>query len=550
MSNGFGWLFEKKSGEVVMQRVGVEHGLWAYRVNNEEAGLALRAHPTNSSAASLKLDSDVIYPHGYVVWADARVADGATTYVRVQGTTGWLFTHREGCETLLPLANFPSEAPTTTLTAAPITLQREERLSAEAVREVAARMGLREIQYNKASRIIAFEKVDRDGSTARINVYYTTGTVGTALQHPRQGKTQMFRRNCGLREVEEIMANPRVHTDKGYKRCQDITGVLGESDHGDKAKRLKSGEGNALAVMAASAAAAGETVPDTEEGSVRCELRELDTALAIMMEQRAGLVGHLHEVEGAARAVATTAMEDALKKAAALRAEAARHEAEVAKQAAETKRRALEASRGTLYTYCIAHRDDVENMFSPRVACVAMGGAATLMLYDNGSFTYTGGLAEGIHKKLHTRAASHPKPAYVALGSQERYYVNFTNGKSEWSGPEYLGDAIHGQTSSPVCVAFGEEWGSYFVLFGNGAYESQNVPSGLKEFLNIKRVKKYGVKWVSLGPNGEYFIEDNSGNKQWGGMTADAFQTIKRDTRGGMTFLEFGCNGTWFARYK
>jgi hypothetical protein len=44
-----------------------------------------------------------MYPHGYVVWADMRVVDGPTVHVRVQGTTGWLFTHRDGDETLLPV---------------------------------------------------------------------------------------------------------------------------------------------------------------------------------------------------------------------------------------------------------------------------------------------------------------------------------------------------------------------------------------------------------------------------------------------------------------
>ena len=42
------------------------------------------------------------------------------------------------------------------------------------------------------------------GGTARINVYYTTGTVGTALQHPppHQGTTQMFRSAADMRVLE------------------------------------------------------------------------------------------------------------------------------------------------------------------------------------------------------------------------------------------------------------------------------------------------------------------------------------------------------------
>merc|ERR1719369_116155 len=46
----------------------------------------------------------------------------------------------------------------------------------------------------------------------------TTGTVATSLEHPTQGKTQLYRgqRNT-FEELEEIFQNPRVHTDSGYK---------------------------------------------------------------------------------------------------------------------------------------------------------------------------------------------------------------------------------------------------------------------------------------------------------------------------------------------
>lgn len=56
----------------------------------------------------------------------------------------------------------------------------------------------------------------RKGTTS-INVYYSTGTVGTCLNHPRQGKTQMFRRGVHLDLLEMIFENPRQHTGKGYQ---------------------------------------------------------------------------------------------------------------------------------------------------------------------------------------------------------------------------------------------------------------------------------------------------------------------------------------------
>jgi len=50
----------------------------------------------------------------------------------------------------------------------------------------------------------------------RINVYYTTMTVGTCLKHPKKGRTQLFRRRVSMKQLEKIFENPRQHTGKGY----------------------------------------------------------------------------------------------------------------------------------------------------------------------------------------------------------------------------------------------------------------------------------------------------------------------------------------------
>lgn len=70
-----------------------------------------------------------------------------------------------------------------------------------------------EVQYNEESRVVAFK---RRSDGARLNFYYTTGTVGSALDHPRQGKTQLFRRDMTIDQVRELLSNPRVHTGAGY----------------------------------------------------------------------------------------------------------------------------------------------------------------------------------------------------------------------------------------------------------------------------------------------------------------------------------------------
>ena len=52
----------------------------------------------------------------------------------------------------------------------------------------------------------------------QINVWTTTMTVGTALDHPILGRTQLFRRDVSKELLTEIFENPRTHTDRGYYR--------------------------------------------------------------------------------------------------------------------------------------------------------------------------------------------------------------------------------------------------------------------------------------------------------------------------------------------
>ena len=54
----------------------------------------------------------------------------------------------------------------------------------------------------------------------KIHVYLKTGTVATCLDHPSSGKTQLFRRNNSIRDIEDIFENPRQHTGRGYYKCK------------------------------------------------------------------------------------------------------------------------------------------------------------------------------------------------------------------------------------------------------------------------------------------------------------------------------------------
>jgi hypothetical protein len=100
-------------------------------------------------------------------------------------------------------------------------------LPIDEVRRIADRHGYEEIDHNEISKVLSFRgdsTSNKKNSSTRINVYYTTGTVGTCLNHPQHGKTQLFRRNVvDLTLLSDIFENPRVHTGTGYYRRKHVT---------------------------------------------------------------------------------------------------------------------------------------------------------------------------------------------------------------------------------------------------------------------------------------------------------------------------------------
>jgi len=69
------------------------------------------------------------------------------------------------------------------------------------------------LEFQEDIGLVSFTKDDM-----RINIYASKMTVGTCINHPKQGKTQLFRKKVTPKEMNKIFKNPRVHTNKGYKR--------------------------------------------------------------------------------------------------------------------------------------------------------------------------------------------------------------------------------------------------------------------------------------------------------------------------------------------
>jgi hypothetical protein len=373
-------------------------------------------------------------------------------------------------------------------------------------RQLARSCGLIEVYFNEASRVVSFQPLQDE--SVRINYYYTTGTVGTCLTHPRQGPTQLFRRNATIAAQQSIFREPRVHTDRGYQRKRNMpSGELSE--------------------------------PVGEEAALSEQLSRLDKEAANIAEERQQVQAALNSLEAARRA-------------AALQEQSRRQHEKAARQAIVLEKQLNERGRNVEFT--AFNREEVDRLDCQSAVCIAMSGQSIVVLYADGRTAWSAGLTVNLDKKLRTRALSHGKPTYFAAGSQGRYYISFDNGKSEWVAPDALGKLIQdwgGVSPGVKLIAFGDSWDSYYVLFNDSSSQWAGLPTRLQNKLGSRNQQLAGVKYLSLGPNEEWFVSFEDGSWELGGAPANLSDSIdcwKKSCC--IQSVLFGDDQSWLYRYS
>eukprot|EP01084_Bolivina_argentea_P148515 259622_1 len=86
----------------------------------------------------------------------------------------------------------------------------KSKINKDKLDDIASQNGWNSVS-TKNSKMVSYKKNDN-----RINVYHTTGTVTTCIDHPSKGKTQLHRRQISDDQLNKIFNNPRKHTNKGY----------------------------------------------------------------------------------------------------------------------------------------------------------------------------------------------------------------------------------------------------------------------------------------------------------------------------------------------
>lgn len=84
----------------------------------------------------------------------------------------------------------------------------------EIISTIATKYGWQETNDTNNGVMMTFIRDDK-----KIEVWPSKMTVATMLNHPKQGKTKLYRRNVwDVKVLEAIFNNPRVHTTGGYQK--------------------------------------------------------------------------------------------------------------------------------------------------------------------------------------------------------------------------------------------------------------------------------------------------------------------------------------------
>ena len=86
----------------------------------------------------------------------------------------------------------------------------------------AERQGWTCTSYDAGQGQLVFLERWMRGDKFMLHVWCTTGTVGSYLDHPSQGKQQLYRRNVDESMLRQILNNPRVHTGQGYHERSEL----------------------------------------------------------------------------------------------------------------------------------------------------------------------------------------------------------------------------------------------------------------------------------------------------------------------------------------
>lgn len=359
-----------------------------------------------------------------------------------------------------------------------------------------------------ASEHHSFATMDRN--VARVTIYCDTGTVATGRVLAGSVR-HTFRKNVSnLDSVERCLRHPAELPVIDWQ-------LVSLSDENDEKR-------NAISSKAG----------DHPSKSVTKNSELIEVGMAILQGEREKLVQHVKALENAAprRKEESESSDDpgysGLEFQFSLAAAAMKH-----------------------VDQCL---NDIQKM-GKLVHGISTNGVGTVFLYGNGGVAYTPSIPRALYQRLSQLRNSKlhsTRPAYVSLGTKDRYFVAFHDGTFNCKGPKGLERELKKLTAPPRSVAFGSSYDTFFIVFHDGSwkYQGKGIPDELEDKLEAHR-EKTCLACVNLGPAREWFLRSQAGRVGWGGVSDEMNEAIEDLLEDGhsLNFLDFGECGSYFISY-
>ncbi|KAJ1641358.1 hypothetical protein T492DRAFT_919107 [Pavlovales sp. CCMP2436] len=162
-------------------------------------------------------------------------------------------------------------------------------------------------------------------------------------------------------------------------------------------------------------------------------------------------------------------------------------------------------ARGKCAAMCIEEIELVASNWSSSVAGVALGEGCAMMLFDSAPPVFTSQFARQcpqLARQLAQRTAQMAPIAFIAIGSHQRFYVRFADGKQEWVGPD---ECTVDVKAKPVAQVGPDEC----IVDCDGTWEMGGCSDALAD--KVDEIVKSGisVKLINFGGNDSWLIRYN-----------------------------------------
>lgn len=431
------------------------------------------------------------------------------------------------------------------------------QLSPLLVREISPTIpGCREIK-SRSSSILSFmvSTLDDKGhrEPARIHVYCKTGTVGVCRVLNNQVR-ESFKQKCNLKTVERLLREPPELTNIDPE-------VVFHSNDNTTGCEIKPNACRAMGAMKPAETKIKSVSPTLKVNLLR-DAERLDIALTILAGENQSTISHLTSLRRTMREKESRRQileishkkENINKKTFGSTAISQKRRVGIGNNNKNIKNiQTIKHKSEKQITYnlpltiikevklCLqdASKGDI-------LSCVATTGLQSAFLYKSGKWAATG-------KALKEKLKKHKKVRYISLGTGGRYFISMKSGRIIWDGPNSMKNYLEGNLGIR-CVAFGGNKDTFVVVYSDGSwkFEGSEIPPDLKEFLRIKG-DCHDLLCVTMGPSGEWFLQVESGDMCWGGVSKKVeslFDTSIGKDKKTPHFVDFGKRGAFVMTYK